>query len=97
MKSRAAVLHGVGMDWEVTEVDLDPPHEGEVLVRMAYAGVCHSDVHFVTGDSVPSKDMEDLMRAERRARTGMVPDARRPRRVRRRRRSRSGRENPQTR
>ena len=63
MKSRAAVLHGVGMDWEVTEVDLDPPHEGEVLVRMAYAGVCHSDMHFVTGDSVPSKDMEDLMRA----------------------------------
>ncbi|MDT5139039.1 MAG: hypothetical protein QOD58_3301, partial [Mycobacterium sp.] len=46
MKSRAAVLHGVGMDWEVTEVDLDPPHEGEVLVRMAYAGVCHSDMHF---------------------------------------------------
>ncbi|MDT5224587.1 MAG: hypothetical protein QOG19_1994, partial [Mycobacterium sp.] len=26
MKSKAAVLHGVGMDWEVTEVDLDPPH-----------------------------------------------------------------------
>jgi S-(hydroxymethyl)glutathione dehydrogenase/alcohol dehydrogenase len=51
------------VDWEVTEVELDPPHAGEVLVKMAYAGVCHSDEHFYTGDSVPSKDMEELMRA----------------------------------
>lgn len=63
MKSRAAVLHGVGMDWDVTEIDLDPPRAGEVLVKMAFAGICHSDEHFVTGDSVPSKEMEDMMRA----------------------------------
>lgn len=63
MKSKAAVLRGVGIDWEVTEVDLDPPKTGEVLVKMAFAGICHSDDHFFTGDSVPSKDMEDLMRA----------------------------------
>lgn len=63
MKSKAAVLRGVGVDWEVTEVELDPPHAGEVLVKMAYAGVCHSDEHFYTGDSVPSKDMEEMMRA----------------------------------
>jgi NDMA-dependent alcohol dehydrogenase len=63
MKSKAAVLRGVGVDWEVTEVELDPPHAGEVLVKMAYAGICHSDEHFYTGDSVPSKDMEEMMRA----------------------------------
>jgi NDMA-dependent alcohol dehydrogenase len=63
MKSKAAVLRGVGVDWEVTEVDLDPPHPGEVLVKMAYAGVCHSDEHFYTGDSVPSAEMEEMMRA----------------------------------
>lgn len=63
MKSRAAVLRGVGIDWEVTDVELDPPSAGEVLVKMAYSGICHSDEHFYTGDSVPSKDMEDLMRA----------------------------------
>ena len=62
MKSRAAVLRGVGVDWEVTEVELDPPHAGEVLVKMAYAGICHSDEHFYTGDSVPSKEMEEMMR-----------------------------------
>ncbi|UMB71429.1 NDMA-dependent alcohol dehydrogenase [Mycobacterium paraterrae] len=63
MKSKAAVLRGVGIDWEVTEVDLDPPHAGEVLVKMAYAGICHSDEHFYTGDSVPGADMEEMMRA----------------------------------
>lgn len=63
MKSRAAVLRGVGIDWEVTEVELDPPRAGEVLVKMAYAGICHSDEHFYTGDSVPSPEMEELMRA----------------------------------
>ena len=63
MKTRAAVLRGVGIDWEVTDVDLDPPRAGEVLVKMAYAGICHSDEHFFTGDSVPSPEMEDLMRA----------------------------------
>ena len=63
MKCKAAVLRGVGVDWEVTEVELDPPHAGEVLVKMAYAGVCHSDEHFYTGDSVPSAEMEEMMRA----------------------------------
>jgi S-(hydroxymethyl)glutathione dehydrogenase/alcohol dehydrogenase len=63
MKCRAAVLRGVGIDWEVTEIDLDPPRAGEVLVKMAYAGVCHSDEHFHSGDSVPNADMEEMMRA----------------------------------
>ncbi|ORW01232.1 NDMA-dependent alcohol dehydrogenase [Mycobacterium kyorinense] len=63
MKSKAAVLRGVGIDWEVTEVELDPPRAGEVLVKMAYAGICHSDEHFYTGDSVPPAEMEDMMRA----------------------------------
>ncbi|OBK77329.1 NDMA-dependent alcohol dehydrogenase [Mycobacterium sp. 1164985.4] len=63
MKSRAAVLRGVGIDWEVTDIELDPPRAGEVVVKMAYAGICHSDEHFYTGDSVPSPEMEELMRA----------------------------------
>jgi len=63
MKTMAAVLRGVGVDWEVTEIELDPPRTGEVLVKMAYAGICHSDEHFYTGDSVPPPDMEEMMRA----------------------------------
>src|SRR6266568_8839369 len=50
MKTRAAVLRDMGKDWEIVELDLDPPKEGEVLVRFAAAGLCHSDDHLRTGD-----------------------------------------------
>jgi NDMA-dependent alcohol dehydrogenase len=63
MKCLAAVLRGVGKDWEISEIELDPPRAGEVLVKMAVAGVCHSDDHFATGDTVPTPEMVELMRA----------------------------------
>jgi NDMA-dependent alcohol dehydrogenase len=63
MKSHAAVLRGVGKDWEICEIDLDPPRDGEVLVKMVAAGVCHSDDHFATGDTVPTPEMVEAMRA----------------------------------
>ena len=50
MKTRAAVLRDMGKDWEIVELDLDPPRDGEVLVRFAAAGLCHSDDHLRTGD-----------------------------------------------
>lgn len=50
MKTRAAVLWGLGEKWEVEEVELDPPGPGEVLVRLTASGLCHSDEHLVTGD-----------------------------------------------
>ncbi|CAB4717143.1 unannotated protein [freshwater metagenome] len=50
MKSKAAICHGAGTDWKVEEIDIDPPKVGEVLVQWKYAGMCHSDEHFLTGD-----------------------------------------------
>ena len=50
MKTRAAVLRGIGQKWEIEELDLDDPKAGEVLVKITAAGLCHSDAHFVTGD-----------------------------------------------
>jgi S-(hydroxymethyl)glutathione dehydrogenase/alcohol dehydrogenase len=50
MKTKAAILWGVNQKWEVEEVDLDGPKEGEVLVKMTASGLCHSDHHTVTGD-----------------------------------------------
>ncbi len=50
MKTKAAVLYGVGEKWQVEEVELDPPHAKEVLVRLTASGLCHSDEHLVTGD-----------------------------------------------
>jgi len=49
MKIRAAVLYKPGVPFAVETLDLAPPQAGEVLVRVAAAGVCHSDWHLMTG------------------------------------------------
>ena len=49
MRIRAAVLHEPGTPVVVEEVELAPPSEREVLVRVAAAGVCHSDAHLADG------------------------------------------------
>ncbi|GAA2403843.1 NDMA-dependent alcohol dehydrogenase [Actinomadura vinacea] len=50
MKTRAALLWEAPGKWDVREVDLDPPRDGEVLVKMMASGLCHSDDHFAQGD-----------------------------------------------
>ncbi len=49
MRIRAAVLREPGTPVAVEEVELDEPRADEVLVRVAAAGVCHSDVHLADG------------------------------------------------
>src|SRR5436305_2785318 len=51
MRIRAAVLDGPQRPFEVRELELDPPRDGEVLVRVRAVGVCHSDWNLVTGDT----------------------------------------------
>jgi alcohol dehydrogenase (nicotinoprotein) len=50
MKTKAAILRAPQTDWEVVELELDPPRENEVLIRFVAAGLCHSDEHMRTGD-----------------------------------------------
>lgn len=58
MKIRAAVLNGIGLPrpyaqsrpLSIETLDLDPPGEGEVLVRIKAAGLCHSDLSVINGD-----------------------------------------------
>jgi S-(hydroxymethyl)glutathione dehydrogenase / alcohol dehydrogenase len=47
---RAAVLREIGAPLQLEDVELDEPKSGEVLVRIEAAGVCHSDLHYMTGD-----------------------------------------------
>ena len=65
MKCKAGVIHGVGEDWKVDEIEVDPPKAGEVLVQWTHAGMCHSDEHLVTGDMVPTPEMMALMGTDR--------------------------------
>lgn len=50
MKTKAAVLTGVNRPWEIMEVDVREPKQNEILIRYVAAGLCHSDMHLMTGD-----------------------------------------------
>jgi Zn-dependent alcohol dehydrogenase len=49
MRIRAAVLREPHRSFVVETLDLEAPRDGEVLIKIAAAGVCHSDWHLVTG------------------------------------------------
>lgn len=55
MESKAAVLTAHGGDWTITDLVTDDPREGEVLVKLAFAGLCYSDEHlrFDAGARLP--------------------------------------------
>ncbi len=56
MKTKTAIIRNapdkaVGpAQWEVVEVDLDEPRQGELILKLTASGLCHSDDHIATGD-----------------------------------------------
>lgn len=44
---KAAVYHGPKKDLEITDVPVPEPKKGEVLVKIAACGVCHTDLHYI--------------------------------------------------
>lgn len=44
MQIKAAVVHEIGGDFKIEDVELDAPESGEVLVEIASVGLCHSDL-----------------------------------------------------
>lgn len=49
MKAKAAILFEVRKKLDLREVEVEPPRSGELLIKMAAAGICHSDLHVMTG------------------------------------------------
>ena len=47
MQTKAAILWEVNKPWAVEDIELDDPKEGEVMVKLAASGLCHSDEHLV--------------------------------------------------
>ncbi|HEY9416861.1 MAG TPA: NDMA-dependent alcohol dehydrogenase [Pseudonocardia sp.] len=50
MKTRASIIRSSPGKFETAEVELDGPRAGEVMVKLAASGLCHSDDHLQTGD-----------------------------------------------
>ncbi len=44
---KAAFFHGSGKPLEVTEVPTPQPAAGQILVKVAACGVCHTDLHYL--------------------------------------------------
>src|SRR5271165_3781875 len=49
MKTRAAVAVAAGKPIEVTEVDLEGPRDGEVMIEIKATGICHTDDFTLSG------------------------------------------------
>jgi S-(hydroxymethyl)glutathione dehydrogenase / alcohol dehydrogenase len=54
-KTKAAVLFEVNQPLRLLELDLPAPKPGQVLVDVAYSGVCHSQLHEVRGRRGPDR------------------------------------------
>jgi S-(hydroxymethyl)glutathione dehydrogenase / alcohol dehydrogenase len=52
MRAHAVVVRAVSDGPQLEEIDVEGPHAGEVLVRVAASGICGSDLHVVHGRSV---------------------------------------------
>jgi NDMA-dependent alcohol dehydrogenase len=61
MKTRAVVCSGLNEPWKTEEIELDPPANREVRVKMVYAGMCHSDEHLRTGDISASPEVLQMI------------------------------------
>ena len=61
MKTRAAVWLRLNEPSKTEEVDIDPPGNREVRVKMVYSGMCHSDEHLRTGDISAAPEVLELI------------------------------------
>jgi alcohol dehydrogenase, propanol-preferring len=50
---KAAVLHKIGTALGIETIPVPRPGPGEVLIKVAACGVCHSDLHAIDGDWSP--------------------------------------------
>lgn len=51
MKTKGAICWGAGQPWQIEEIEMGDPVAGEVQVRLASSGLCHSDEHLRAGDA----------------------------------------------
>jgi NDMA-dependent alcohol dehydrogenase len=61
MKVKAALATGINEPWSTETIEIDEPHAHEVKVKMAFAGMCHSDEHGRTGDMTAPVEVLKMM------------------------------------
>jgi S-(hydroxymethyl)glutathione dehydrogenase/alcohol dehydrogenase len=61
MQVKAAIVSEVHGKWHTETIEIDEPHANEVKVKMAFAGLCHSDEHLRSGDMVPDAAVVEML------------------------------------
>jgi S-(hydroxymethyl)glutathione dehydrogenase/alcohol dehydrogenase len=61
MQVKASIVSELQGKWHTETIEIDEPHASEVKVKMAFAGLCHSDEHVRTGDMVPDGAVLEML------------------------------------
>ncbi len=61
MKTKAAVLYEIGKPLVIEEIEIPALKEGQVLVKVFYSGVCHTQLHEIKGNRGPDKYLPHLL------------------------------------
>lgn len=57
MQVKAAIVTELNGPWRTEVIEIDEPRAHEVKVKMAFAGLCHSDEHTRVGDMAPPTEV----------------------------------------
>jgi S-(hydroxymethyl)glutathione dehydrogenase/alcohol dehydrogenase len=61
MRVKASIVSELNGPWHSEDVEIDEPHANEVKVKMAFAGMCHSDEHVRNGDMMPDPAITEML------------------------------------
>ena len=64
MKVKAGLATELNGPWVTEEIEIDEPKANEVKVKMAFAGMCHSDEHGRTGDMTAPTEVLQMLGAD---------------------------------
>ena len=59
--TRAAVCTGLNEPWKTEEIEIDPPGNREIRVKMVYSGLCHSDEHLRIGEIAAPQEVLEMI------------------------------------
>ncbi|CAH7678477.1 S-glutathione dehydrogenase [Phakopsora pachyrhizi] len=60
IRCKAAVAWSAGGRLRIDEIEVDPPREDEVRIKILYTGICHTDYYTLSGDD-PEGDFPSIL------------------------------------
>ena len=61
MEVKASIVSEPKGPWHSEVIEIDEPHAYEVKVKMAFAGMCHSDEHLRSGEMFPDAATTEML------------------------------------